>query len=219
MDLGQKSSDTALEFEGRTVDEAVERALRETGLSRDEARIEVLDEGSRGVLSIFGARAARVRVLGHPAGAEAATEQVLSRLLDLMGFPATVEVHAEANRLEAVVSDTGADGLLIGRKGESLLALQHITGRIVNRLTGGHEQVVIDIGGYRKRREAQLVKAALALAERARDTGREVFTEPLSASERRVVHLALAEQPGVKTHAIGEGLLKKVAITPSRGGP
>lgn len=218
MDLCQKTSPEAVEFEGRTVEEAIDRALREMGLSRDGAEIEVLDEGSRGVLSIFGARPARVRIRGRPASATAAAERVLTRLLALMGFPSSVSVRSDSNRLEVTVSDTGADGLLIGRKGETLLALQHVVGRAVNRQTGGHEQVVIDIGGYRSRREAQLTKAALSLAQRARDTGREVYTEPLLAPERRIVHLALAELPGLKTHAIGDGLLKKVAITPASGG-
>jgi spoIIIJ-associated protein len=135
-----------------------------------------------------------------------------------MGFPSEVEVEVDGGHIEVAVADTGADGLLIGRKGETLAALQHIVGRMLNRETGGHEQVAMDIGGYRKRREAQLEKSALALAEKACSNGREMFTEPLPASERRVVHLALADVPDVKTHAIGEGPLKKIAITPARGG-
>jgi spoIIIJ-associated protein len=217
MDSGPNASTETLEFEGRTVDEAIDRGLRETGLSREQVTVEVLDEGSRGVLSIFGARPARVRLQELRAGAAAATaaERVITRMLDLMGLPSDVSVRTDSGRIEAAVNGSGADGLLIGRKGETLFALQHIVGRIVNRATGGHEQVVIDVGGYRGRREAQLVKSARQLARRVRETGREQYTEPLSASERRTIHLALAEEPGVKTHAVGEGLLKKIAITPA----
>lgn len=210
---------TAREFEGRTVDEAVERGLEDLGILREEAEIEVLDAGSRPVLSIFGGRPARVRMEPRRRTPAAAAQRIATRLLALMGFPSAVTVEAQGNHLDVAVGGTGADGLLIGRKGETLLALQHVVGRMVNRETGGHEQVGIDVGGYRRRREEQLVRSALALAQKARDGGSEVFTEPLTASERRLVHMALAEAPGVRTHAIGEGLLKKVAITPARSKP
>ena len=87
----------------------------------------------------------------------------------------------------------------------------------MSRETRSREQIAIDIGGYRGRRDAQLRKSAEALAGKARETGREVTTEPLAAAERRLVHRALAEATGITTRAVGDGLLKKIAITPERG--
>jgi spoIIIJ-associated protein len=223
-----------IETEGKTVDEAVANALSRLGVDRKDVEIEVLDEGSRGVFNILGARQARVRVrmkplpgqmpgrsrkqperLGQP---EQDPAEVVRNLLSAMGFDAPVESRETPDGIDITVGSTGADGLLIGKRGETLESLQHIISKMLNRENEEWTHVALDVGGYRKRRESQLEKLALSMADKAQATGQEQTTEPLKASERRIIHVALKDHPAVKSYAVGEGLIKRVVIGPKEGG-
>lgn len=203
-----------IETEGKTVEEAVHNALSRLGVQENDVEIDVLDEGSRGVFNILGARQARVRVrLSKPPAAPAEPVEIVKGLLSAMGFEAPVESAEGKDALEITIGSTGADGLLIGKRGETLECLQHIVSKMLNRgATEEWRHVVVDVGDYRKRRESQLVKLARSMAERVQATGEEVTTEPLKASERRVIHLALKDNPAIRSFAVGEGLVKRVVI-------
>ncbi len=217
-----------IETEGKTVDDAVANALSRLGVEQKDVEIEVLDEGSRGVFNILGGRPARVRVRMKPLpGQEPRRSRkepdqdpatVVRSLLSAMGFEAPVEARETAEGIEITVGSTGADGLLIGKRGETLESLQHIISKMLNRENEKWTHVALDIGGYRKRRESQLEKLALSMADRAQATGQEQTTEPLKASERRIIHVALKDHPTVKSYAVGEGLVKRVVIGPKEGG-
>ena len=202
-----------IETEGKTVQEAVDNALLRLGVEKDDVDIEILDEGSRGVFSIIGSRHARVRVrlksIPQPSVEPA---QLVESLLSAMGFSATVRCTHGDDVTEVDIGPTDADGLLIGKRGETLECLQHIVSKMFNRDTSHWRHVVVDIGGYRKRREGQLSKLAKSLAERVSATGEEVTTDPLKASERRIIHLALKDHPTVRSFAVGEGPVKRVVI-------
>jgi spoIIIJ-associated protein len=106
--------------------------------------------------------------------------------------------------------------LLIGRKGDTLNSLQHLVGRIVSRRLGGYQRLTLDVGGYLKNRQDILKQKAIKAAERAKKTNREVQLEPMKASERRIVHVALAEVEGVTTYTTGNGELRKVYVAPAK---
>ena len=148
---------------------------------------------------------------------------VLENLLSLMGVEAAVKPREPETAgdgvglTEAVLDVEGEDlGLLIGRRGQTLASLQYLVNLIVSKQTNRRVAFAVDVDGYRRRREEALVGLAKRTAARVRGTGRSVTLEPMPPNERRIVHLALQDDPAVITVSIGEGEARKVAITPSR---
>ncbi|MBW7915433.1 MAG: KH domain-containing protein [Trueperaceae bacterium] len=128
---------------------------------------------------------------------------------------------AYAVELEQVTDDEieaevygGDPGKLIGRNGRTLAALEYLTNAVVNREEGGRVRVNVDVGGYKRRRDERLRKEAMQAAARVRKSGMAVELEPMSAAERRVVHMALADEPGVHTESRGEGGDRRVVVKP-----
>ena len=230
MQEGRRS----VEVSGRTVDEAIDKGLEELGADLDQVVTEVLSQGSRGILGL-GAEQARVRVTlveapGYPTE-EAAEESweareevskvavvVLGDLLRHMGIQATVVVREPSDeRPMPVVLDVQGDdlGILIGRQGDTLRDLQYITRLIASRKLQRWVNVVVDVAGYKKRRERVLTELAERMAERVIADGRPLSLEPMPAHERRIVHIALRDHEQVTTESTGEGQRRKVVISPA----
>lgn len=202
----------SVESTGRTVEEAVREALRLLGAERSQVEVEVLEEPSRALWGLLGQRPARVRVSHRPGKLEAAVAFVRG-VCERLGLAAEVQARDEDGAIRVQVSGSGL-GLLIGRRGSTLEALQYLANVAATRASGERQPVVIDPGGYRERREEALRRLARRMAERARRTGRRVTLEPMTAPERRIVHLALQEVPGVRTESVGEEPFRKVVIIP-----
>lgn len=224
-----------VEADGKTVEEAVQKALEQLGLDETEVEIEVLSAGRSGILGIGGSEA---RVLVRPKSGVAPTTpgaappigedmetavDTLERLLELMNVDAAITVRAPETPgdglglAKAVLDISGEDlGILIGRRGNTLSSLQFLVNLIVSRKMKTRTAVGIDVEGYRRRREESLKGLALRMADRVKSTSQSVTLEPMPPNERRIVHLALAEDPNVITVSIGEGESRKVAITPRR---
>lgn len=222
-----------------SVEEAVEEALLELGLSENDVEIEVLDEGAKGVLGI-GTREARVRLTVKDEGQEEVstptpteeeieltdsdlnivqiTEATVLELLEKMNVTAKVSAYLRdnGNHVPNVFIDiTGNDlSILIGRKAETLNALEYITRLIVGKEIGHSVHVNIDVEGYRKRREDSLNKLANRMADQAVSSGRTQTLEPMSANERRLIHIALRDNDLVETSSVGEEPRRKVTIIP-----
>ena len=148
---------------------------------------------------------------------------VLENLLQMMGLEASVTPRPPetpgdgAGMIEVVYDIEGDDlGILIGRRGQTLLSLQYLLNLMVSKQTDRRVAFGVDVDSYRRRREEALVSLARRMASRVRGTGRSVTLEPMPPNERRIVHLALADDQAVMTVSIGEGEARKVAITPSR---
>ena len=146
----------------------------------------------------------------------AAGKDILEQLVQLMGFNATVTVHSGAT---SKIDISGADeeerealGALIGRKGERLSALQHLVNLMLSRRMGEWTRVLVDVEDYRGRRERQLGEIARRAAERVIETGTMLQLEPMPALERRWIHLALRDVPGVSTQSIGDEPMRRVVI-------
>jgi len=148
------------------------------------------------------------------------TEDTVSELLQRMHVRADVsaqfgEADDQRNRIPVLVDITGKDlSILIGRQAETLNALQYIAGLIVSKEVGHSLTVVIDVQGYRKRRENQLRQLARRMADQALKTGRRQILEPMPANERRIIHIELRDHPQVTTESIGEEPRRKVTIVP-----
>jgi spoIIIJ-associated protein len=149
----------------------------------------------------------------------AAGREILEQLVALMGYQGRVEVTGAPS---AKVIVYGADdeekealGALIGRKGERLSALQHLLNLMLSRKMGTWTRVLVDVEDYRGRRERQLVEVATRAAEHVRQTGQMLQLEPMSALERRWVHIALRDVEGITTQSIGEEPSRRVVVLPT----
>ncbi len=139
-------------------------------------------------------------------------QEVLTRLVTPLDATATVIAQSGPQGIELAVQGQEA-GVLIGRRGQNLEALQYLVTRIVSHRCGRPVRIVVDAGDYRRRRREALEDLAQRMAAKARQSGRAVAVGPLSAQERRVVHLALKGEPGLTTSSRGRGELKKVVIS------
>ena len=140
---------------------------------------------------------------------------VLRNVLERMGVEAEVSAFDDGERI--ILDAHGPEsGLVIGKKGSTLDALQYLVNRIVFKQPGERPLVVVDAEGYRGRREDSLIDLAKRLAEKAQRSGRPVPVEPMSQHDRRVVHMALADHPAVTTESEGEGPARRVVIFPKR---
>ncbi len=214
----------SFEFEGKTDQEAIENACRQLNLTRDEMEIEILEPGSAGIFGLVGGRKARVKVTITKKGPElpdeddgiAIAKEALEKILALIPMEETT-VRAEHLDGTIVLNIEGdRSGLLIGRKGRTLDALQFIVNKIVNKTLERRARVVVDSENYRQRRRDFLIQMALKMGDKAKKTGRPVTTNLLNPHDRRIVHLALREDDELGTKGRGEGVLKKVVIIPRR---
>ncbi|MCH7699493.1 MAG: protein jag [Chloroflexi bacterium] len=214
----------SLEAKGKNVEEAIENGLIDLEVERREVDVEVLSEGRAGLFGI-GGEPARVRLTvvsyEEPAGevVEFALD-TLEELLELMDLEAEVTVRAPETPgdglglVKAVLDVTGEDlGVLIGRRGGTMAALQYIVNLVVSRRYKGEAPFSVDVEGYRRRREQTLEDMAFRMADRVRESGRPVTLEAMPAYERRIVHLTLSKDPTVGTASVGEGDSRKVRIS------
>ncbi|MXW26004.1 MAG: KH domain-containing protein [Dehalococcoidia bacterium] len=146
--------------------------------------------------------------------------EVVDSILQILEIDADINIREPVTAgdglgsARAVIDISGDDlGMLIGRRGESLMAFQYVVNLIMTRRYPGRGSVTIDVEEYRRRREDQVVSLAERMAERVRDIGDSITLEPMSAAERRLVHLALVDDPDVETNSVGEGDSRKVVIS------
>jgi spoIIIJ-associated protein len=227
--------EVSVESTGETVGEAKWAALRALerlapGLDKAAVRFQVVSEGERGLLGVGYSPARVVATVdagaaveapvreSHPdeTGDAAAVRELVERVAEEIGARCTVEIAESDDQL--VVTCIGPDlGLLIGRHGQTIDALQYLANAIVLRAgTGDRRRVVVDAAGYRGRREATLQALAQRSAERASATGHRVELEPMTAVERKVVHEYLKEDPEVETTSEGTEPNRFVVIVPRR---
>ena len=142
-------------------------------------------------------------------------QKTTTDLLKAMGFEGTITAKADGTSVEVTAEVADDEELLTGRKGETRQALQHLLTRMINRGEGSRYHLQLEIIDFWQRRELELEGVARGLANEAVESDSEVLTEYLNAQERRIIHVTLKEDPRVKTYAIGDGLIKKVAIAPA----
>lgn len=281
------------EFTGRTTEDAINAGLSELGIDISDAKVEIVEEGSKGLFGLFGSRPAKVRlsveeqeeetesIFAHmldseapktekkqkaapekkkpqqprkpraekaeeaeaapavkeeAAPAEEKTEEVpaapvepapqadpntnegkaqqfLQELTRLMGVDVAVAVMTDEEGNVRVNMTGDSKGILIGRRGETLDALQYLTSLQVNKGQEGYTRVTLDTENYRAKREEALVRLANRMANRCQKTGRKVSLEPMNPYERRILHSALQSHPAVTTHSEGEEPNRRVVIT------
>jgi len=208
----------SVEATGKTIEQALEKALKELDAKPEEVDIEILPDSNKGFLGIFGPKNVSIRVTLRETKARNGNMEILKEIihktLSLMGVDYKLSVEEAPDTTFVNIDSSGLDGLLIGRRGETLASLQHVINRVFTAKTGEHSKITIDVGGYVRRKHRLLVEKAKKVAEKVKETGKEMDFEPLKASERRIIHLAIADIDDVTTYTIGDGLLRKVVVTP-----
>lgn len=233
-----------LETEGDSIDEAIEKALRTLGVERDRVSVDILAEARKGIFG-FGSQKARIRVALRksivdlnraepqagtdprpaesrltPAEAAAVGEQakrVLGEILNLMEINAGIDMKTGDDGDEVVLDvKTEHSGLLIGRKGQTLEALQYMVTRIVGERPGGKEgpHIIVDTENYQERRRRSLEDMALRLGEKAKRQRKTVSIDALNAADRRIIHAALQDDPWLTTRSLGQGSYRRLLIIP-----
>ncbi len=204
----------SLEKRGRSVEEAVSAALLDLGVRAEQVQVEVLEEPTKGLFGLIGSRDALVRV-----AVKETKEDVARRLLQDVSRTIGLDVEIATRRDEDYIFfDVKGDelGILIGRRGQTLDALQYLTNLAASRASSEKQRIVVDVEGYRRRREETLQRLAERLADKVRRSGQSMALEPMSAHERRVIHLALQNSPYVTTYSEGEEPFRKVVIDAKR---
>jgi len=201
-----------VEITARTVDEAVKQAADEMGLELEDLHIEILEESSKGFLGILGGKQARIKATPK--------DMSLSRAKDFLkdvaagiGLKASIRVEENEDAVRMILE--GDDlGVIIGRRGETLDAIQYLTNLVANKKSLERRRIILDAEGYRERREQTLRSLAMRLADRVKRSGQRVSLEPMNPQERRIIHTALQEDIYVTTLSEGEEPYRKVVIMP-----
>jgi spoIIIJ-associated protein len=240
------------EFEGKTAEEAIEKASRELNIPVEELDVHIIEPGSAGIFGLVGSRKTKVRVNVtreeeaeetdtvdevetdnglvleeeetevDEAVVEAAVEnysdnylesskEILEKLLALIPVEATVTVGQSKGKINLNI-EGDASGVLIGRKGKTLDALEYIVSRIINNTSEKKIKIIVDSENYRQRHVDSLNELALQLGEKVKKQKKSLSTPPLNPHDRRIVHLALKSDDRLDTKSRGEGLLKKVVV-------
>ncbi|WP_421382444.1 RNA-binding cell elongation regulator Jag/EloR [Bacillus salacetis] len=199
---------------GPSVEEAVESALAQLNITREEAEIEVQDEGKKGLFGLFGSRPAKVLVkkIINPFNE---VRNYLISISKMMGIDIQIDMKVDGRDAEFQLSGEKI-ALLIGKRGQTLNSLQHLAGLVANRYSDQFLTVVLDAENYRERRKQTLSNLAQRLAEKVVRTNRKVSLEPMPSYERKVIHSALVKSKKVDTFSEGSEPNRYIVIAPKR---
>lgn len=245
-----------LELEGKTIDDAIEKACKEFGLPREKLNIEIISEGSSGFLGIIGSKKARIRAnilsldltedITQPDEHKHKTEsqpepkrepqpadrkkiedsgeslavkakKVLDGILLRMGLDFPVHIDETHDTINLRIKGDGS-GLLIGKGGQTLDALQYLINKATNKNGKERKRIILDTEDYRMRREKTLIALAEKLGQKAKRTRKPVTVNPMNAHDRRIFHLALQDDKQLMTKSRGEGNYRKIIILPAKKG-
>lgn len=203
----------SIEAKGDSIEAAVAAALAQLGKERDDVTVEVLEKGKSGFFGI-GAQPALVRVSYEHSPADKATE-FLEGLLQRFGTPARVECTVDELNEAIKINLVGENmGTVIGRRGDTLDAIQYLTSIVANKNEEKRWHIALDTENYRAKRQAALEKLAANTAQKALRYKRSIALEPMNPHERRIIHAALQDFEGVTTHSVGVEPNRKVIVAP-----
>lgn len=200
-----------MEFTGKTIENAIENAVKELGVKKEDLKVTVIEEGNKGVLGI-GAKKARINVETKQDDGKRAAD-FLDGLFNILKINAATELKEEDETIYInLISATSSS--LIGYRGEMLDAFQTLAGAVANIGNEEYKRVVVDCENYREKRQETLKALAERLANKAVKLGMKVTLEPMNPYERRVIHSALSDYEGVKTESQGAEPNRYVVIIP-----
>ena len=199
-----------IEIQGKTLEEAKLKAASALDISVEELQYEILENATNG---IFGIGAKQCKILAWSEGKDIAkvAEGFLNKILPLMSVRGQASAKVGNDILEVSVEGENM-GVVIGKRGETLDALQYLTNLTVSRHFEDRNKFILDVEGYRAKREETLERLAKKLAERVKESGKNMSLEPMSPYERRIIHTVLQSDEQVRTFSEGEEPYRKVVI-------
>ena len=201
-----------IEMTGKTVDEALKHALDELKLTKDKVDVEIIDEGSKGLFNLIGAKPAKIKVTTKPDSLDDA-KTFLVNVLNSMNIEADIDIKEENDIIKINLSGAKM-GLVIGYRGETLDSLQYLVSLVVNKNhENPYKRVVLDAENYRHKREETLIRVAQKTAYKVKKSGRPYKLEPMNPYERRVIHSALQEYTDINTYSEGEEPFRRIVIS------
>ena len=217
-------------YEGNTIEEATQKGLQALGLTKEDVTIDVLDEGKKGFLGL-GKKLAQISM--EPTISEQVTEAVEETVEDIVvadeakaveeaveelteAIPSLSEesTHSLENLEDEAAIETEKQGILIGKHGKVLNALQYLAQVFIHRIASNKLSIVVNVGNYREKRHEILERLAKRTAEKAKRTGRPVFLEPMPAFERKQIHHTLSKDEQIKTHSEGDEPYRYLVVEP-----
>ncbi len=230
-----------LEFEGKDIDNVTEKASKKLNIPLDKLNYDVISYGSTGIFGLVGTKKARIRVTlpetdlepvsNKPAEenlqlADAAADETiqealnmgqtaLQKIVDQITTGANITVEVNSERIQYDVKGDNA-AILIGKRGQTLEAIQYLIEKIVNRQHPNRLRVQVDIEGYLENKRNNLIQMAERMAKKAKQTGKPASVGQMNAQDRRIVHLALKNDHDVRTQSVGEGFYRKLVIFPKK---
>ena len=199
-----------IEVEENTTEEALEAALKELGVSREQVSVKVIHEPTKGILGL-GAKLAKIRVTLKE-DISSTPEAVLHEILSHMGLEAEIESQIINGSVHLTVSSDNP-GILIGKHGQTLNAVEYLLNCILNRSSLVKKKVFVDAEGYRERREQMLMDLAYRAAAKVKQTHQEIVLDPMPPRDRRIIHVTLQSDEDIRTYSRGEGMMRRVAVT------
>ncbi|MEN6320787.1 MAG: RNA-binding cell elongation regulator Jag/EloR [Syntrophaceae bacterium] len=243
----------SLEFEGKTIDDAIEKACNEFNVPREKLNIEIITDGSAGFLGL-GSKKAKIRanimsidmtidapaeqprkIVQQKTPVESETPQtetaedssdenpamrakrILEGILIRMKLDCPVTIEETSDAIFLNIKGDGS-GLLIGKRGQNLDAIQYIVSKSMSKYSDNRKMIVVDTEAYRKRREESLVALAEKLAEKVKKSKKSLTVGHMNAHDRRIIHLALQNDESLTTKSRGEGEFRKIVIMPVKKG-
>ena len=208
-----------IDIEGKTVEEATKKALTQLGMKdSSKIKVDVIDSGKSGIFGFGVSKPAKIRVYYNEEASDVGdlTREIIDTLLKKMDVMGEVKDLKEAeNKVYVELESNTNSGLIIGRKGKTLEALQFMVNLIVNHKTGSDKKIILDIENYREKREKALRKMSRDVATRVIRTGKPWTLEPMNPFERRLIHLTLQNDTRVTTKSEGQGIYRKIKILPA----
>ncbi len=211
-----------IEKEGKSVENALDKAAAELGIEKEDLVYEILEETDRSFIGIGMGKKVKIRAMAKtPETVADVAKKTLTTILDLMGVQAVVDIkdklRMEDDIIHVFLEIIGdGSGLLIGKHGATLDAFQHLVNKITNRKFSGDCNIHVDTENYRKKREENLTQMAFRMSQKAKKTKKPVSLIPLSAKDRKTIHMALKEDKEIQTKSTGSGPLKRVVIIPTK---
>ncbi len=205
------------EFEGKSTEEAIENACAHFQVSAEQLEIEIVSVGSPGLFGL-GGRKAKIKAALREEPEElllTAAKEILETLLERMQEKAAVSAHQEDDRISLRI-ETDDAGLLIGKQGQTLDALQYLVTKMLAKKSRRKVRISIDVEAYRARHNEALAHLAQKYGEKVKKSGKAITLSPMNPYDRRIVHMALQGDKDLKTMSRGEGLYKKVVISPAK---
>ena len=200
--------------ESKTIEDALKEALLELGKREDQVKVEVLEEASKGLFGFIGGKNAKIKVIVLKDVVDIAGK-FIEKILKALDLEATKKVSLKENVMKIDIEDVDPSdkGILIGKRGNTLDAIQYLLSLTINKGNDEYIRVLIDVEGYRDKREKTLIRLANRMAGKAIHGGHLVKLEPMNPYERRIIHSSLQNYKGVSTHSEGEEPYRRIVIS------